>query len=186
MHEGICAFEQQGCRYLHDMPSDKATQVALGLFQGYPPWWKKHQADLQRQRAGPVVGTHQIEAKPQQPQQQQQQHGHYGTASIPRAALPASAKEALADSEPDTPTTPVRPGRGWRRDGPGSVVVGGGGGQGNRRAGEFGSMSSLVPWLVSHESLTRHFTGRPWSTDATVACYQYPLGAIEPPVQRRH
>lgn len=178
MHEGICAFEQQGCRYLHDMPSDKATQVALGLFQGYPAWWKKHQADLQRQRAGPVVGTHQIEAKPQQPQQQQQQqqHGHYGTASIPRAALPASAKEALADSEPDTPTTPVRSGRGWRRDGPGSVVVGGGGGQGTRRAGEFGLMSSLVPWLVSHESLTETFHRSPLVYGCNRGVLPVPLG----------
>ncbi|KAI0812087.1 hypothetical protein GGR55DRAFT_640397 [Xylaria sp. FL0064] len=50
VHEGVCAFTQQGCKYKHEMPSDKATQHQLGLFHGYPQWWKKHQADLTRQR----------------------------------------------------------------------------------------------------------------------------------------
>ncbi|KAI1355093.1 hypothetical protein F5Y01DRAFT_311013 [Xylaria sp. FL0043] len=50
VHEGVCAFTQQGCKYKHEMPSDKATQHSLGLFHGYPQWWKKHQADLTRQR----------------------------------------------------------------------------------------------------------------------------------------
>lgn len=35
------------------MPSDKVTQHQLGLFHGYPQWWKKHQADLTRQREAP-------------------------------------------------------------------------------------------------------------------------------------
>jgi hypothetical protein len=176
VHEGICAFEQQGCRYLHDMPSDKATQVALGLFQGYPAWWKKHQADLQRQRAAPV-GTPQVEAKPQQPQPQQQQHGHYGTPSIPRAVLPASAKEALADSEPDTPTTPVRPGRGWRRDTPGSVVVGSGGsGQANRRAGELELTSFLVPCISITRDLTETFHRSPLVYGCNRGVLPVPLG----------
>ncbi|KAJ3564159.1 hypothetical protein NPX13_g7942 [Xylaria arbuscula] len=50
VHEGVCAFTQRGCKYKHEMPSDKLTQHQLGLFQGYPHWWKKHQADLSRQR----------------------------------------------------------------------------------------------------------------------------------------
>lgn len=50
MHEGTCAFTQQGCKYKHEMPFDKATQLSLGLFHGLPSWWKKHQANLQRQR----------------------------------------------------------------------------------------------------------------------------------------
>lgn len=35
------------------MPTDKVTQHTLGLFHGYPQWWKKHQADLARQREAP-------------------------------------------------------------------------------------------------------------------------------------
>ncbi|GAW18557.1 hypothetical protein ANO14919_080350 [Xylariales sp. No.14919] len=53
VHEGVCAFTQQGCKYKHEMPSDKVTQHQLGLFHGYPQWWKKHQADLARQRDVP-------------------------------------------------------------------------------------------------------------------------------------
>ncbi|KAI1462823.1 hypothetical protein F4805DRAFT_472037 [Annulohypoxylon moriforme] len=55
VHEGVCAFTQQGCKYKHEMPFDKVTQHALGLFHGFPAWWKKHQADLSRQREGPGV-----------------------------------------------------------------------------------------------------------------------------------
>ncbi|KAF7556106.1 hypothetical protein G7046_g6379 [Stylonectria norvegica] len=49
VHEGVCAFTQQGCKYKHEMPFDKATQHSLGLFHGFPSWWKKHQAELERQ-----------------------------------------------------------------------------------------------------------------------------------------
>lgn len=50
VHEGVCAFTQQGCKYKHEMPMDRATQHQLGLFHGLPAWWKKHQAELARQR----------------------------------------------------------------------------------------------------------------------------------------
>ncbi|KAK1593201.1 uncharacterized protein LY79DRAFT_590044 [Colletotrichum navitas] len=50
VHEGVCAFTQQGCKYKHEMPLDKATQNSLGLFHGLPAWWKKQQAELQRQQ----------------------------------------------------------------------------------------------------------------------------------------
>ncbi|KAJ0370419.1 hypothetical protein COL154_001554 [Colletotrichum chrysophilum] len=50
VHEGVCAFTQQGCKYKHEMPLDKATQHSLGLFHGLPTWWKKQQAELQRQQ----------------------------------------------------------------------------------------------------------------------------------------
>ncbi|RYO91414.1 hypothetical protein DL764_008280 [Monosporascus ibericus] len=50
VHEGVCAFTQQGCKYKHEMPFDKVTQHQLGLFHGFPAWWKKHQAELARQR----------------------------------------------------------------------------------------------------------------------------------------
>lgn len=50
VHEGVCAFTQQGCKYKHEMPFDRQTQHQLGLFHGLPAWWKKHQVELQRQR----------------------------------------------------------------------------------------------------------------------------------------
>ncbi|KAK0720573.1 hypothetical protein B0H67DRAFT_682471 [Lasiosphaeris hirsuta] len=50
VHEGVCAFTQQGCKYKHEMPFDKATQHSLGLFHGLPAWWKKHQSELARQQ----------------------------------------------------------------------------------------------------------------------------------------
>ncbi|KAK1995467.1 hypothetical protein LX36DRAFT_582356 [Colletotrichum falcatum] len=51
VHEGVCAFTQQGCKYKHEMPLDKTTQHSLGLFHGLPAWWKKQQAELQRQQS---------------------------------------------------------------------------------------------------------------------------------------
>jgi hypothetical protein len=47
LHEGVCAFAQQGCRYKHEMPMDKATQHAVGLFNGLPKWYKaKHAVEV--------------------------------------------------------------------------------------------------------------------------------------------
>ncbi|SPN97420.1 uncharacterized protein DNG_00934 [Cephalotrichum gorgonifer] len=57
VHEGTCAFTQQGCKFRHEMPADRATQQAMGLFHGLPTWWKKHQAELQRQRSEPSSPT---------------------------------------------------------------------------------------------------------------------------------
>ncbi|CAF3563508.1 hypothetical protein SNK03_003538 [Fusarium graminearum] len=49
IHDGTCAFTQQGCKYKHEMPLDKATQQSLGLFHGFPKWWRDHQEQLQKQ-----------------------------------------------------------------------------------------------------------------------------------------
>ncbi|KAI1102104.1 hypothetical protein F4804DRAFT_334623 [Jackrogersella minutella] len=57
VHEGVCAFTQQGCKYKHEMPFDKVTQHQLGLFHGFPAWWKKAQADLSRQREPVAAGS---------------------------------------------------------------------------------------------------------------------------------
>ncbi|KAL8393060.1 hypothetical protein RB599_005539 [Gaeumannomyces hyphopodioides] len=59
VHDGVCAFTQQGCRYKHEMPYDRATQVSLGLFQGFPSWWRRHQAELQGppQGSGAIMGA---------------------------------------------------------------------------------------------------------------------------------
>ncbi|RGP68115.1 hypothetical protein FLONG3_8289 [Fusarium longipes] len=50
IHDGTCAFTQQGCKYKHEMPFDRATQQSLGLFHGFPKWWKDHQEELQKQQ----------------------------------------------------------------------------------------------------------------------------------------
>jgi hypothetical protein len=41
IHEGVCAFTQLGCKYKHEMPMDKATQMSLGLNHGLPVWYKR-------------------------------------------------------------------------------------------------------------------------------------------------
>ncbi|OWP02736.1 hypothetical protein B2J93_153 [Marssonina coronariae] len=41
IHEGVCAFTQMGCKYRHEMPSDKATQMMLGLNHGTPSWYRR-------------------------------------------------------------------------------------------------------------------------------------------------
>ncbi|KAF4624333.1 hypothetical protein G7Y89_g13837 [Cudoniella acicularis] len=41
IHEGVCAFTQMGCKYRHEMPMDKATQLSLGLNFGLPNWYRR-------------------------------------------------------------------------------------------------------------------------------------------------
>jgi len=41
IHEGVCAFTQMGCKYKHEMPMDKATQLSLGLNHGIPNWYRR-------------------------------------------------------------------------------------------------------------------------------------------------
>lgn len=45
IHDGTCAFTQQGCKFKHEMPTDKETQMSLGLFHGFPPWWRRYCAE---------------------------------------------------------------------------------------------------------------------------------------------
>ncbi|TLS24411.1 hypothetical protein PpBr36_08457 [Pyricularia pennisetigena] len=77
VHEGVCAFTQQGCKYKHEMPFDRETQKSLGLFHGLPSWWRKHHSELQRQieasDASPtdqqalVVGSRSLNASGEEP-----------------------------------------------------------------------------------------------------------------------
>ncbi|KAF4925312.1 Chromatin remodeling factor mit1 [Colletotrichum viniferum] len=100
VHEGVCAFTQQGCKYKHEMPLDKATQHSLGLFHGLPTWWKKQQAELQRQ---------------QQQQQQQQQQEASGTETFYDARQPQQgALPSPIRSENDL-SSPARASQSWRR-----------------------------------------------------------------------
>lgn len=41
IHEGVCAFTQMGCKYKHEMPMDKVTQMGLGLNHGLPNWYRR-------------------------------------------------------------------------------------------------------------------------------------------------
>ncbi|KAF9882031.1 c-x8-c-x5-c-x3-h type zinc finger protein [Colletotrichum karsti] len=98
VHEGVCAFTQQGCKYKHEMPLDKPTQHSLGLFHGLPTWWKKQQAELQRQ----------------QQQQQEQQEGSgpeafYDTRQVQQETLPSPIR-----SEKDL-SSPAGASQSWRR-----------------------------------------------------------------------
>lgn len=53
VHDGVCAFAQQGCKYKHEMPTDVATQRALGLFHGLPAWYKReHYLELKSKGDG--------------------------------------------------------------------------------------------------------------------------------------
>ncbi|KAK4114005.1 hypothetical protein N656DRAFT_797187 [Canariomyces notabilis] len=71
VHEGVCAFTQQGCKFKHEMPLDTATQHTLGLFHGLPAWFKKRQAELARLQV--VQPTQAAAAQTQQTQQVQGQ-----------------------------------------------------------------------------------------------------------------
>lgn len=46
IHDGTCAFTQVGCKYKHTMPTDKVTQVSLGLNHGFPGWFKRANRDV--------------------------------------------------------------------------------------------------------------------------------------------
>lgn len=53
IHEGVCAFTQLGCKYKHEMPMDKATQMSLGLNHGLPAWYKRaHSVQLRPEGQG--------------------------------------------------------------------------------------------------------------------------------------
>jgi hypothetical protein len=41
IQEGVGAFTQMGCKYKHTMPTDKATQMSLGLNHGVPNWYRR-------------------------------------------------------------------------------------------------------------------------------------------------
>ncbi|KAJ4155690.1 hypothetical protein LMH87_000924 [Akanthomyces muscarius] len=57
IHEGVCAFTQQGCKFKHEMPQDEATQRSLGLFHGFPAWWKKRTEEQNSSRRGLGTGS---------------------------------------------------------------------------------------------------------------------------------
>ncbi|KAM7199253.1 hypothetical protein V8F20_005855 [Naviculisporaceae sp. PSN 640] len=97
VHEGTCAFAQQGCKFKHEMPMDKATQHDLGLFQGLPTWWKKHQAELQRQSRqdetsdAPICLTRSRETSPHDRGGHRELHNVSGAFSRPQSTASGSS-----------------------------------------------------------------------------------------------
>lgn len=92
----MCAFTQQGCKFKHEMPMDKATQHDLGLFQGLPAWWKKHQAELQRQSRHdetsdtPICLTRSRESSPHDRGGHRERHAVHGAFTRPQSAVSGS------------------------------------------------------------------------------------------------
>jgi hypothetical protein len=41
IHEGTCALTQMGCKYSHEMPMDRETQLSLGLNHGLPNGYRR-------------------------------------------------------------------------------------------------------------------------------------------------
>ncbi|KAH7350883.1 hypothetical protein BKA65DRAFT_476239 [Rhexocercosporidium sp. MPI-PUGE-AT-0058] len=54
IHEGVCAFTQMGCKYKHEMPLDRATQLTLGLNHGIPSWYRRSYALTLRPSSPPM------------------------------------------------------------------------------------------------------------------------------------
>ncbi|OAA50714.1 chromodomain-helicase-DNA-binding protein 4 [Cordyceps fumosorosea ARSEF 2679] len=99
IHEGVCAFTQQGCKFKHEMPQDEATQQSLGLFHGLPTWWKKHTEDQNRlQRRG----------APNTPPPSSSSPGLSGTATM-MTAQPGGNEALRVRSHPVTPPTTFEP-----------------------------------------------------------------------------
>lgn len=56
IHEGVCAFTQMGCKYKHEMPMDKATQLSLGLNHGIPNWYRRaYEVNLNQTASPPAL-----------------------------------------------------------------------------------------------------------------------------------
>ncbi|KAE9377940.1 hypothetical protein N431DRAFT_554254 [Stipitochalara longipes BDJ] len=56
IHEGTCAFTQMGCKYRHEMPMDRETQLSLGLNHGLPNWYRReYGVNMQSPAAPPAL-----------------------------------------------------------------------------------------------------------------------------------
>ncbi|KAM5364029.1 hypothetical protein ACJZ2D_011708 [Fusarium nematophilum] len=88
IHDGTCAFTQQGCKYKHEMPFDKATQHSLGLFHGFPKWWRDLQEELQERENDDKTGSR---TKPFLQQDWRKGSGGSSSAPSPRGSQVAQA-----------------------------------------------------------------------------------------------
>ncbi|RAL65402.1 hypothetical protein DID88_000970 [Monilinia fructigena] len=88
VHEGTCAFTQVGCKYKHEMPMDKSTQVSLGLNHGVPNWYRRQHG----LSVSPPSGTN-VQVEPS---------GTTSTSSTPRMSQSWRRKEVVSFSFPTT------------------------------------------------------------------------------------
>ncbi|CAK7238831.1 MAG: hypothetical protein STHCBS139747_000251 [Sporothrix thermara] len=99
VHEGICAFTQQGCKFKHEMPHDRSIQRSLGLFHGYPNWYKKQQAQEQASAAMDAAAPI-LQSLPASSSQQQQNQYQTSTTSL-RTPTTATYVPRLASVHPN-------------------------------------------------------------------------------------
>ncbi|KAK0752291.1 hypothetical protein B0T18DRAFT_426794 [Schizothecium vesticola] len=92
VHEGICAFTQQGCKYKHEMPQDKATQHSLGLFHGLPAWWRKQQGELARSSAPSAPSLSGDHTPPPGPRR-------FGTQSQPQPTMTTTTTQGMGQQQ---------------------------------------------------------------------------------------
>ncbi|KAK0635560.1 hypothetical protein B0T17DRAFT_48057 [Bombardia bombarda] len=179
VHEGVCAFTQQGCRYKHEMPFDKATQHSLGLFHGLPAWWKKNQAELVRQ-------TRELDDSCNQPitlplsaaatnTTRLAHSGDHQRHQIQSPTSPAGAHPTTSHGNNDNNTTPAATDSAVSNNGNnngGGNVNNGGNGNGNAPGGN-----------VNSEQQQHHPLLRSWNPQASFNCqFSSPYGPIGPPM----
>ncbi|KAK8084852.1 hypothetical protein PG997_006123 [Apiospora hydei] len=148
VHEGVCAFTQQGCKYKHEMPFDKMTQHQLGLFHGLPAWWKKHQAELARQR-DPSDGEQD------------------GPGPAPAPASGPSGERAAAGPESTRGGGGSFGGRGAGGGGGGGTPATGSGHAGNSGPGPGGNLAWRRPNFGSIEDATHGFGDHPMGSTSS-------------------
>lgn len=62
VHEGVCAFTQIGCKFKHEMPTDRKTQIALGLNHGFPNWYRRACGLKMSLYSEPILNHNQLRA----------------------------------------------------------------------------------------------------------------------------
>ncbi|RKF61602.1 putative c-x8-c-x5-c-x3-h type zinc finger protein [Erysiphe neolycopersici] len=62
VHEGVCAFTQVGCKFKHEMPTDRKTQIAVGLNHGFPNWYRRACGQKMSLYSEPILNHNQSRA----------------------------------------------------------------------------------------------------------------------------
>ncbi|KAI5927438.1 hypothetical protein F4810DRAFT_722608 [Camillea tinctor] len=166
VHEGVCAFTQQGCKYKHEMPFDKLTQHQLGLFHGFPAWWKKRQAELARHRdepgpAPPQSSSSSLNSSPTAPRP----HGGDGRARAENELAGGGALTGTAD-----PANPLH----WRRSNSSND-------NGNNNGDYAESLQTSMGAATGRGGMSRGGMGP--SLRNPIVSYGSPFGPIAPPLR---
>lgn len=94
IHEGVCAFTQLGCKYKHEMPMDKATQLSLGLNHGLPTWYKRAQA-VQIRPDSQLTDTAQSSVRTSGPWRRMNTAASSPTSQSMRSGIQGSSRECV-------------------------------------------------------------------------------------------